>query len=102
MNRVSVTYAAPVQVDVDLDTGEIVRVLVCDQEVSRDRNLIPGGDQPSGPNGTGIPLNDYLVVRPYFGALDRDEEPTADEIERAYAIADDGNTAWPFWQIGEN
>lgn len=72
--RVNVSYVASVQVIVDLDTGEVDRVVVLDETVRPDRDEV---------------------------AEDADEyRPVSGEVKaRAYEIAE-GDVEWPTWDWG--
>lgn len=73
--RVSISYTVPVQVIVDLDSGEVERVVVIDEGITADK-------------GDGYSEN-----------VDTYESVTKEQAARAYEIAD-GGAEWPSWDIG--
>lgn len=72
MNLVDVPYTVPVTVTVDLDTGRVTRVVVCDEDATLARHELL--DTPEG------------------------EAVSDDEAEQAVAIAE--NEPWPAWEVG--
>lgn len=73
--EVQVAYTVPVEVVVDLDTGEVSRVVVIDEEVALD----------SSPRG-GVNTREYL--------------PVEDKKIVAQAIGIAENAMWPAWENG--
>lgn len=73
MPTISVAYRVPVQVVVDLDTGEVTRVVVIDESVEADRD------------GYTEDADTYHPAAPA-------------DVDRAYALAADA--MWPGWEFG--
>jgi hypothetical protein len=72
--RVSIAYSVPVQVIVDLDSGEVDRVVVIDEGIEADKD------------GFSEDADEYRPI-------------TAEQKARAYEIAD-GGAEWPSWDFG--
>jgi hypothetical protein len=75
MPQISVAYTVPVQVVVDTDTGEVIRVVVIDEYAHPDRD-------------------GYCEDRDTYAT------PIAADIELAYRITEAPDIDWPRWQMG--
>lgn len=71
--EVQVSYSVPVEVVVDLDTGEVRRVVVIDEEIALDKTA---------------------------GVNTREYAPVEDEKVAARAIEIAENAVWPVWENG--
>ena len=71
--EVQVAYSVPVEVVVDLDTGEVRRVVVIDEEIALDRQI-------------GVNTREYMPVK--------------DKKVVAQAIGIAENSEWPAWENG--
>ncbi len=74
MSRISVSYRVPVQVHVDLDTGEVERVTIFGELIEQDRR----------------------GATSFFEDLDTGQQPTPQQIKQAYDIAE--RAEWPVWE----
>lgn len=75
MSRISISYVVPVQVHVDLGTGEVERVSVFGELIEPVRN----------------------GKLSYFENLDNGVTPTSKQIDKAYTLAEDA--MWPAWDF---